>query len=415
MKNRLLLLLVGLVCSTFVLSSNYYVSPQPSGDGLTPSSTCSFDYALDKLAAGDSLFILGGVYYFDNSVIIKVSGVSSKRMTYIGAYRNEKPIFDFHNQMHWHNGVEISRSVEYLHIKGVAICYAGFKGLINFGSYCRIENLDVYGNCDTGIQQKGGKCNFIVNCDSHDNFDYETAIGNISDYGGNADGFADKQYDNSPGNTYIGCRAWNNSDDGWDFFQRVGGKTVLKECVCHHNGPQYYDMSSYTRLKTDDVWFKQFLNDTVVNFRNNTKHICSIKHYYNNGNGNGFKLGGHSTIHNVVLYNCISVANMAKGFDQNSNAGKMEIYDATTYMNGKKYGFYNDNGYSLVIKNSVDLDTKNKSKFFGGTIKSKDNSWDKGKNCSDADFVSLDTLQILISRKADGTLPVTSFLRPKKY
>lgn len=394
-----------------ISATNYYASPSGTGTGASSSSPCSLSTALGKIASGDSLFLFGGQYNLSSSLTISKSGSSSKR-TFVGAFPGEKPILDFRKQSHGKNGVALGG--QYIHLKGLIVRYAGYKGLLNSGSYNVMELLDVYGNCDSGIQQKGGNNNLILNCDSHDNFDFLTMSDTYCDYGGNADGFADKQYTNSPGNTYIGCRSWNNSDDGWDCFQRVGGTTIIKNCVCYHNGPLYYDMSNYARLAIDKDWFNKFQKDTVVVNKNGVKYTCSIKHYYNNGNGNGFKLGGGSTKHDVTLYNCLAVGNRVKGFDQNSDAGAIQIYNGTSYLNGSNYGFYNNNGYSLVIKNCVSLDGLGGNSFTGSYITQSNNTWNAGFSCTDADFISLDTTMVTRERDAEGNLKMTDFLRVKK-
>src|SRR5574344_1380176 len=402
-----------LVCSvvTNVSGAKYYASPTGTGNGTSYDAPMSLSSGLSKLASGDSLFLLGGQYDLTSTITIQKTGTSESSRTFVGAYPGEKPILDFRNQKHGGNGVLLKNN--YIHVKGLTIRYAGYKGIQNTGSYNLMENLDVYGNCDTGIQQKGGNNNTILNCDSHDNFDYVTVSGTYCDYGGNADGFADKQYTNSPGNTYIGCRSWNNSDDGWDFYQRVGGTTIIRNCVCYNNGPKYYDLSNYPRLTTDASWFKDFKKDTTV-IADGTKYTCSISHYYNHGNGNGFKLGGGSTLHDVTLYNCLSVANRVKGFDQNSDAGAIQIYNGTSYLNGSNYGFYNNNGYSLVIKNCISLDSKGSNQFTGSKITSTNNTWLSVYSCSDADVVTLETAMVRVERNADGSLPITTLLRLKK-
>lgn len=408
--------LFALVCANALIASasatNYYVSPSGTGNGTRYSLPCALSTGISKMAAGDSLFLLGGQYNLSSSITISKSGTSVSARTFVGAYPGEKPILDFRNQKHGGNGVALKGS--YVHMKGIAIRYAGYKGLLNSGSYNLMEDLDVYGNCDSGIQQKGGNNNTILNCDSHDNFDYVTMSGNYCDYGGNADGFADKQYTNSPGNTYIGCRSWHNSDDGWDCFQRTGGTTTIRNCVCFQNGPQYYDLSNYARLATDDYWFKNFKKDTTVVNGDGKKFTCSIGHYYNNGNGNGFKLGGGSTKHDVTLYNCLAVGNRVKGFDQNSDAGAIQIYNCTSYMNGSNYGFYNNNGYSLVIKNCISFPANISNTFTGSYITSSNNTWLSGYSCSASDFLSLDTTLVLTPRNKDNSLQETNLLRLKQ-
>lgn len=410
-------LIVAMICVCFILANasgkKYYASPSGIGEGLNYGDPCALTSGLSKISNGDSLFLLGGRYDISSSITIQKAGTSEAARTFVGACPGEKPIWDFRNQTHGNNGVTLKNN--YIHVKGITIRYAGYKGLINSGSYNLMENLDVYGNCDTGIQQKGGNNNTILNCDSHENFDYITMSGDYCDYGGNADGFADKQYTNSPGNTYIGCRSWNNSDDGWDFYQRIGGTTTFKDCLCYNNGPKYYDMSNYARLATDAYWFDKFKKDTIVTNSNGDKYTCSISKYYNNGNGNGFKLGGGSTKHDVILYNCLSIGNRIKGFDQNNNAGAIQIYNCTSYLNGINYGFTNKStGYSLVIKNCVSLDSKGSNSFTCNTLTTSNNTWLSGYSCSASDFLSLDTTLVCNARKEDGSLVATNLLRLKE-
>lgn len=413
MKTKTICVLAWCFCmAASTTAKSYYASPTGTSTGNgTIQQPYNFNTALNKLASGDSLFLRGGQYDFTAEVAIKKTGTENAR-TFIGAYASETPIFDFRNQPHGKNGVSLK--ADYIHIKGITIRYAGYKGLINNNSNNIMEMLCTYGNCDSGIQQKGGNSNLILNCDSHDNFDYETGTITAADFGGNADGFADKQYTNSPGNTYIGCRSWNNSDDGWDFFQRVGGTTIFKDCICFQNGPAEYDLSDYPRLKTDADYLDQFAGDGItITTKNGADKTCSLKHFYNHGNGNGFKLGGKSTKHNATLYRCLAVGNTVKGFDQNSNAGAMKIYNCTAYLNGTNYGFYNDNGYSLDIRNCISLRSVKSNSFNGGTITESHNSWSKGMSVSDADFMSLDTTAILAPRQSDGSLPKSALLHLK--
>jgi len=96
------------------------------------------------------------------------------------------------------------------------------NGMQVTGSYNTIENCTFRWNCDSGLQMKTGSSNLILNCDSYANFDYESGGIAAPDFGGNADGFADKQYTNTGTNTYKGCRSWANSNDEWDSFEKFG-------------------------------------------------------------------------------------------------------------------------------------------------------------------------------------------------
>ncbi len=400
------------LAATSANATNYYVSPTGGGDGKSIDSPATLTKGLQMLSSGDSLFLKGGQYDLKSGLSISRSGKSAEEMTFIGAVPGEKPVLDFRNQPHKLNGVTLSGS--YIHLKGITIQYAGYKGLINNGSYNTMELLVARGNSDTGIQQKNGKSNLILNCDSYDNFDYMTGSIGAADWGGNADGFADKQYTNSPGNTYIGCRSWNNSDDGWDHYQRVGGTTLYFNCICYKNGPAEYNMSNHPRRNTDASFFDQFDgNGITITLKGGGTKSCSLEHFYNNGNGNGFKLGGGSTQHDVTLYRCLSVGNTIKGFDQNSDAGEIRIYNCTSYNNGQNYGFYNNNGYSLDIRNCISLKSKKNNTFTGSKISQSNNSWNTGFSVSDADFESLDETQILGDRQEDGSLPEMTLLHLK--
>jgi hypothetical protein len=315
---------------------------------------------------------------------------------------------DFRKQDYGKRGIMVESDNVYM--KGLTIRYTGKNGLFNIGSYCIFENLDVYGNGDTGIQMKNGHSNLILNCDSHDNFDYKLKGIEAADFGGNADGFADKQYYGG-GNTYRGCRAWNNSDDGWDFYAHSTayyGGTVIEDCICYGNGPEEYDMRKHARYETDKEWFDQFKGDGIDITDNDGQpgHV-SLRHYTNYGNGNGFKLGGKRTVHNVTVKNCISVKNRVKGFDQNNNLGSMCMYNNTGYQNGENFGFHNkENGGKLAIRNSISINGQRNDVLKTATTVHTNNTWDtEGIQATEADFKSVDYQKyILIKRQPDGSL-----------
>jgi hypothetical protein len=253
--------------------------------------------------------------------------------------------------------------------------------------------LDVYGCCNAGIQLRSGGHNTDVNCDSHDNFDYQ-------DNGGNADGFADKQGDACPGNVYIGCRSWNNSDDGWDSFQRVtdGTPTVYINCITYNNGPEYFDLSAHPRVLGKDAGLSCFVGK-------------DLSHFANGGNPNGFKLGGQGTKHDTELYRCLAVGHRSKGFDQNNNAGHMKVINCTSYKNKFNYGFGNSYAYTLVIKNCISLSSIDKDfvKYPGATITDDHNTWNTGFSASESDFEGLDIESVINApRNADGSLAETT-------
>lgn len=389
-----------LIVSLFAFSQmsyavTYYVSSSGSGTG-TFASPMSFSTALSKaLVGGDSVILRGGTYSFSAKQGITKSGTANNRI-HIVAYKSEVPVLDFRTQAYGTTGVSLSAN--YVHFMGITIQGAGDNGLYVTGNYNLIEKCVFRWNCDSGLQMKTGSGNLILNCDAYENFDYKTGGTASPDYGGNADGFADKQYTNAGTNTYKGCRSWANSDDGWDHYQKVGN-TVCDSCWCYANGPASFDMTDHIRFKTDSAsWFYQFKNASG-------RYV--IKNY---GNGNGFKLGGDYTAHNAVLRNCVSVLNTVKGFDQNNNSGNMTLYNCSGYMNNPDYGFSNSSYGSLIVKNSATLSSKSTNKLACKSVSQSFNSWNTGFSCLASYFVSLDYLQMLYSRNDDGLLPEISFL-----
>lgn len=391
--------------TAFASGKVYYASPDGSGDGSAYEKPCSFQSGISKISSGDTLYLLGGQYDLSARVNVGSSkSGTSERRTVIAGYPGEEAILDFRRQPYGSEvsgtnniGLCLSSGGSYFHVKDLTIRYAGKNGLLNYASYCLIENLEVYGCGDSGIQHKEGGGNVIKNCDSHHNFDYKNmGDDNTPNYGENSDGFADKQYTNDNPNTYIGCRSWSNGDDGWDFYQRVGN-TVMENCICYDNGPKTFDMYDHPRYEIDKEWFDQFTE----------AELASYPCY---GNGNGFKLGGKYTMHNVTLINCLAVENASKGFDQNNNNGTMKIYNATAYKNYQDYGFANGSYGSLLIRNSISYRSSTSNKLACKTVDAKYNSWNLGITCSDADFVGLTVTDAIAPRQADGSLPETTLL-----
>lgn len=407
-----------IACTTLTLSAKtYYASPTGSGNGNSYSTPCSLSSGLSKLtAAGDTLYLLGGQYDFSSTQKIYKKTGTEKQNIVICNYKGEQPIFDFRQQPYGKRGIEVYDDCKYVTLSGITIRYAGKNGLYNEGSYCTFSNLDVYGNGDSGVQMKNGGYNRIINVDSHHNFDYKLdKSGNLTavDFGGNADGFADKQHSGAA-NTYIGCRAWNNSDDGWDCFQRItDNTTIIENCICFRNGPQTYDMRNHGRYQTDKDWFNQFAEGKNVTDADGNKVTVTLQQYPNMGNGNGFKVGGDETKHQVQLQLCLAVDNTVKGFDQNNNAGNMTLYNCSAYINGTDYGFNNSKG-TLLIRNCISYKSKGNNAFKTSTT-TDHNSWNTdGIKVSDNDFLSLDTTEILSARQADGTLPTLAFMHLKE-
>ncbi len=401
MKQSLTIILLAILnCLLFnsnVSATTYYVSPTGTSTAAgTITAPLSFTTAIGKsLISGDSIIVRGGSYNFSSLQTISKSG-SATNFYHIVAFKGETPVFDFRTQAYNSSNQGVKISGNYVHFKGITIQGAGDNGLQVTGSYNKIENCIFRWNCDSGLQMKTGGDNLILNCDSYENFDYESGGISAPDFGGNADGFADKQYTNTGTNTYRGCRSWRNGDDGWDSYEKIGN-TVYDNCWCYAMAPVSFDMTQNIRFKTDSAsWFYQFKSANFVQ-----------KNY---GNGNGFKMGGNYTANNATAVNCIAVGNLVKGFDQNNNNGIMTVYNCTSYNNGNNYGYSNSTYGTLIIKNCASLSGKGSNSFNCKSVTQTNNSWNTGFSCSASDFVSIDYTQMLNDRKADGSLPDITLL-----
>lgn len=205
---------------------------------------------------GFTIFVLPGTLRYSVTQTLSVNGQQGSTVNLYAA-PGARPIIDFAGQPRQDTAARgIILNGNFWHVRGLDIRNAGDNGMLITGSNNLIENVIFRGNGDTGLQittpeaqatdNSRSSNNLILNCDSFDNFD-------PANNGENADGFAAKLRI-GPGNVFRGCRAWNNADDGWDFFASDDVVTI------------------------EDSW--AFLNGIIAGGGNSA------------GDGNGFKLGG---------------------------------------------------------------------------------------------------------------------------
>lgn len=374
--------------SVIILLISYIIGVSPltatswfvASDGLDINSgTISAPFktitkAVSVMTAGDTVFVRGGTYPLSTTISISKKGSASVRY-YLLAYPGERPLLDFSGMAFSSSNRAFNFNGWYWTVRGLDIKGAGDNGMNLSGSYNTIDNCTFFENRDTGLQlSNGASNNSIINCDSY----YNADPGN-----GNADGFAPK-LDVGTNNYFFGCRAWQNSDDGWDGYMRGANDvtTTYEQCWVFKNG--YLKNGSASA-----------------------------------GNGNGFKMGGGDTsnisnwAHNVVMKNCLAFENRVKGFDQNNNAGSMLLLNCTGYANGTNYSVIRDlkPGKTFVIKNCVSLGPYGS---FGNFAQQEKNSWIAPFDATSDDFVSVDPAVAYGPRKSDGTLPDISFLHLKQ-
>lgn len=398
--NRLAVLVCLVLQAGLAAAGNLVVSPTGTSAGAgTVASPLDVASALLKVQAGDTILVQEGTYRLSSTLLIDSlnNGSEGKRKCLVAA-KGSKPVFDYADQPYAAAQRGILLRGSWWLIKGLEICFAGDNGIKIEGNRNRIENCVLHHNRDAGLQLgfahetvnvDGLKCayNEIVNCDSYLNFDPDTK-------GGNADGFACKMH-NGKGNVFRGCRAWRNSDDGWDLYE-TDWSVAIDSCWAWHNGDQTDFDSIYLAMK-------------------GTK-MSSFS-----GNGNGIKLGGNGTGGDSkgqhVVTNCVAFNNRfrsLKGFDQNSHKGGVILRNCTAWNNGYNYMFETEatTGSSNEFANNVSFSPKSGVgfEFTAGSVL-KNNSWQIGVLANAADFRDTTEAGAQAARQADGSLPANGFAR----
>ena len=370
----ILIWLIFLFLSQCVTARNWYVTTTgfDTGSGSEQDPFLSIVKAVSMVQTGDYIYVKEGSYNLVATIVIAKSGTSGSVIS-LFAYPGTRPVLNFSGQSLGSSNWGIKLTGSYWYIKGIDITGAGDNGMkIEGGSHNIIENCAFYRNRDSGLQlDNGASDNTILNCDSYYNAD-------PPDYG-DADGFAAKMTVGS-GNSFYGCRAWKNCDDGWDGYLRGADdvNTSIENCWAFENG--------YLEDGTDPGA---------------------------NANGNGFKMGGSddkTLKHNFTLKKCLAFKNKAKGFDQNNNKGSMILYNCTGYNN--LVADYRITqalaiGKVLLVKNCVDL---GKIAEIGNFAEQEKNSWMVPFMVTTGDFISIDETPAYGPRKADGSLPDMDYM-----
>lgn len=339
-------------------------------DATVVNSASALLSAIASASAGDTIYLRGGTYSFSDPIDLDQSGTAANPIT-LSKYPTDsaRPVLNFSamSESGSNRGIELRGS--YWIIYGIDVEHAGDNGMHITGSYNTVEFASFSRNADTGLQlDSGASHNLIKNVDSYFNADASLE---------NADGFAAK-LGVGDGNRFVGCRAWNNLDDGYDGYLRGADNvtTTYENSWAIRNGYQENGSAS-------------------------------------GGDGNGFKTGGSddkTLKHHAVFINTIAAGNAVDGFDHNSNRGNITIYNSVGYANGRNFGFGNTNAAnSLTIKNSLSMDGGTSDSLNASSTNISHNGWQDGHSVNGSDFQSTDIDELLAPRKADGSLPDVQF------
>jgi uncharacterized repeat protein (TIGR02059 family) len=396
MRNSLILILL-LLCVTLTLpGATYYVATTGSDNnsGTLSSPFATWGKLSSVLVAGDIAYIRGGTYRttFGASAVSHVAwnnlnGTSGKPISIL-AYPGESPVLNLDNIASTASSycmVLYINGCNYLYVKGLRVTgYAQpssgipvFGMVVTSSPNCTFEQMTIDNMGGYGVSLLDGSNNILFkNCDVHHCVDrYGNPNGNNKAYE-DANGFGITGGSTATNITYDGCRAWNCSDDGWDFFATDGVYT-LNNCWSFWNG---YD-DSFNAL----------------------------------GNGQGFKLGPNasnkSTTLTRTLTNCIAAQNRNHGFDQNTAdySGLMHLYNNVAYYNGGsgfQFNYAVVSGIANIFRNNIAYANSGsgQANFNSGTVQSN-NSWNGSVTVTNADFAGIDVTELKGPRKADGSLP----------
>lgn len=389
-------------------ASTFYVSPhgsdRNSGSKYAPFATIM---AAQKAAAyGDTVYLRGGTYYpttsdisYHQSVRAVVNHINKDGISYVN-YPGERPIFNFSNVKPANY-----RVVAFLvhandcvfkgfDVVGVPITIAdrhtqsvAFR--VYHGNNNRFENLAIHDGMAIGWYLESGSNNLVLNCDAYNNQGLNSySVGNIDGFGAHPNSAS------GTGNVIRGCRAWFNSDDGFDLINASAAVTI------------------------EDSW--SFYNGYDQNFNPVA-------------DGNGFKAGGYgsngsatpSVIPRHVIKHCLAVRNRSAGFYANHHIGGQDWINNTAIRNhSANYNMLStlaDNdtdvkGYGHYMRNNLGFDGHHEVINLGDANENDIayNYFNLDLNITSKDFLRLTEKGLVAPRQSDGSLPRIKYAKLKK-
>ena len=394
-------------------AAEYYVAPtgSDSAAGTMAAPFATLQKGINTAAAGDTVWIRGGTYKITTpassaaGVNFNKSGTSDANRIKYWAYPGEVPVFDFSgltiSTSGYTNGFNVSGS--WIHIKGLEVANVPMNMFSNNGISVNsahddiFESLNLHHNSGTGIFINAGTGgHLILNSDAHDNYDPNSNQG----MGQNADGFGVHYQMTGNRTTIRGCRAWWNSDDGYDLINHEVSVTV------EYSWAMGNGYANYGTTNPAD------------------------------GNGNGFKMGSSKTGVRHLVQGNVAWKNKASGFYANHSTGGNTWYNNTSFQNGTQYNMLASpadmpdvtitltGALAHIMRNNIGFPNRN-SNMTG--VDTMFNSWDLNLTPANADFasvsdpsaptsgqamgMSIESSGALGPRAPDGSMPKVDFLK----
>ena len=408
---RIFVAVISLIAVVSVFGKDIYVSPSggDSAAGTAEAPYLTIRKAIESAAPGTNIYLREGVYKPQPADIMRRGASGAYDVVYdlsadgtaeapilIAGCDGEKVTIDLSDIRTGERVIGFNLMGDYWHLRnfdigGIQVMQTGHTQSINVGLFggnnCTVERVNMHDGMGIGVYATKGSNNLILNCDAYNNYDP------ISDggYGGNCDGFGFHIKGDFTGNVIRGCRAWRNSDDGYDLINNYSPVTI-ENCWAWQNG---YDADKVSR-----------------------------------GDGTGIKSGGfgmkkvypdsHKAPRNRII-NCLAWDNKVNGIYANHHLGGNDFIGNVSCGNLNNYNMVNRKspreivdvaGYGHRLEGNVSY----KPRKEGGDCVNVDEaectlSGNIFTGLSEADFESLDASQLLQPRKPDGSLPDITFLK----
>jgi len=430
---RFILLLAALASCSLAYATVYYVQDTAYNENASDTNPgtdinqpwATWQKAFNSAMPGDTVYFRGGTWYpstddYGNVTIYHPSsgygtpGTKSEPVCFF-AYppdvaAGNMPVLDCrftHPSTNNHVGLYIS-TTGYVEFKGLSVTHvrswpqasgemwcAGI--MANDFRHLTLERMTTSYIGGAGFFLMENDTLYLINCDSHHNCDSL----DVELPGNDADGFTllDGNPDSDTFNiAYIrGCRAWNNSDDGFEISNNK--QLDVSHCWSWNNGD----------LEGDPNGFKFNYSHLQTPWKRKVNHCIAA----DNERAGFLDVNLHADMGPFMEFSNNTAFRCGVGF----GSGKGQVFDCSLHPASVLYR----NNISYAFTGPYPATFKACDYGFPTYVIQDHNTWvQTGENfiteanpayaVSVEDFVALDTAQLRWPRKEDGSLPNISFL-----